>query len=119
MKFFLKLKLFSNHTKTNIINNMNINDFINKWLRPEVKFLILQYTVSSPIKSELKKFLNKRKYIKYKWVRYEYSWRMRTPTPTYCLYIHNSNSKRRGIDLLEEEPNGAVYVSNTKLLINN
>ena len=95
---------------------MNINDFINNWLRPEVKFIILQYTLSSPIKSELKKLFNERKDIQYKWVRYEYSWRFQKPTPTLSLYIlQKKGNEKRCIDLLDEEPNGSVYVSNTKL----
>ena len=40
---------------------MNINDFINNWLRPEVKFLIYQYTIYSPIKSELIQRFNDKK----------------------------------------------------------
>lgn len=91
--------------------NMNINDFINNWLRPEVKSLIFQYTVSTPIKSELKKLFNERKYIQYKWVRYEYSWRLQKPSPTFTLYIVNPTPKKHS-ELLEEESNGIVYVSN-------
>tara|TARA_Y100001935_G_scaffold106712_1_gene88550 strand:- start:327 stop:689 length:363 start_codon:yes stop_codon:yes gene_type:complete len=91
---------------------MNINDFINNWLRPEVKSLIFQYTVSTPIKSELKKLFNERKYIQYKWVRYEYSWRLQKPLPTFTLYIVNPAKKKQHSELLEEESNGIVYVSN-------
>ena len=91
---------------------MNINDFINNWLRPEVKFLILQYTLSSPIKSELSKVFNERKDIQYKWVRYEYSWRLQKPYPTFTFYIVNPTKKQEHFELLEEESNGIVYVSN-------
>ena len=90
---------------------MKINDFINNWIRPEVKFLILQYTLSSPIKSELKKLFNERKDIQYKWIRYEYSWRLQKPLPTFTLYIVNPTKKKQYYELLEEESNGIVYVS--------
>tara|TARA_Y100000741_G_C18223093_1_gene546747 strand:- start:597 stop:908 length:312 start_codon:yes stop_codon:yes gene_type:complete len=102
---------------------MKIADFINNWLRPEVKFLIIQYTLYSPIKSELNELFRKRKNIQYKWIRFEYSWRLKSPIPMYCLYIDDSNKKER-ILLLEEEVNEwtrhkVVFVSNTKLLFNN
>ena len=78
---------------------MNINDFINNWLRPEVKFLILQYTLSLPIKSELSKVFNERKDIQYKLVRYEYSWRLQKPYPTFTLYIVNPTKKQEHFEL--------------------
>ena len=113
------MKLFTNHTTTNILYNMNINDFINNWLRPEVKFLIFQYTISTPIKSELNKVFNERKNIQYKWVRYEYSWRLQTPSPTFCLFVDNPTKRQKNFNplkpidpVLEEESNGLVYTSN-------
>ena len=89
---------------------MNVTDFINNWLRPEVKFLIFQYTISCPIKSELEKVFLKRKTIQYKWVRYEYSCRFQRPSPTFTLYIDNSVNKSTEL-ILEEESDGLVYVS--------
>ena len=116
------MKLFTNHTPTNIMNNMNINDFINNWLRPEVKFLIFQYTISTPIKSELNKVYNERKKIQYKWIRFEYSWRLQTPSPTFCLFVDNPTKRQKNFNplnslkpidpVLEEESNGLVYTSN-------
>lgn len=108
---------------------MNINDFINNWLRPEVKSLIFQYAISTPIKYELNKVYNERKNIQYTWVRYEYSWRQQRPSPTFCLYIDNPIKRKRNFNpfstsrpmepILEEESNGLVYTSNRILLLNN
>jgi|TARA_B110000444_G_C18643829_1_gene502751 hypothetical protein len=104
---------------------MKISDFINNWLRPEVKFLIFQYTISTHIKSELNKVCNERKKIQYKWIRFEYSWRLQTSSPTLCLYVDNPTKRQKNFNplkpiepILEEESNGLVYTPNKKLLLN-
>ena len=44
---------------------MDIKYFINNYICPELKSLILLYTLSTPIKEELLELFEKRKYIKY------------------------------------------------------
>ncbi len=46
---------------------MDITEFVNNWIRPEVKALIQQYALSSPIDRELAKFMETRKHLKYGW----------------------------------------------------
>ena len=44
-----------------------------------------------------------RKDIQYKWVRYEYSWRLQKPYPTFTFYIVNPTKKQEHFELLEED----------------
>tara|TARA_B110000483_G_scaffold239744_1_gene318879 strand:+ start:2275 stop:2655 length:381 start_codon:yes stop_codon:yes gene_type:complete len=101
--------------------DMNIHDFINKWIRPEVKYNIFKYAACVPFKDELIDFFKYKK-TQYVWCNYggaiitvggeTYSYVNKTRT----LWLKNIVSTRKYMTSLIQENNDGtvVYVADKK-----
>lgn len=91
---------------------MDIAVFVNNWLRPEVKSLIQQYTLCSPIKKELETVMKKRECLSYDWcIMHQYCFDTSSARRFSTLYIEDSSKEHpsdKWTDLLKETPNGKV-----------
>ena len=91
---------------------MDISDFINNWVRPEVKGLIQQYTLCCPFKADIKYFLEKRKSKIYGWcIINEYCFDSGKVRHFSVLYLKDSSKItpfEKWTDVLKESPNGNV-----------
>lgn len=89
-----------------------IADFINNYLRPEVKSLILQYTLSCPLGHDIKSIRERRKYLKYIWFKNRYDAANNTNSKSsFSLWIFNpkgDNFEDRWKRLLEENADGSI-----------
>lgn len=101
--------------------DMNIHDFINKWIRPEVKYNIFKYVVCVPFKDELIDYFKSKK-TEYVWSKYggnnvciggeTYFYVGKTRT----LWLKNIVSTRKHMtSLLQENNDGSVvYVADKR-----
>lgn len=84
---------------------MNIKYFINNCICPELKSLILQYTLSTPIKEELLEMFEKRKHIKYKWIDLDCEWYYSLGVyPEWIrIFVIKNKEQKIKIQLIEEQ----------------
>ena len=75
---------------------MDIAYFINNRIPPEIKSLILQYTLSTPIKEELLEFSEKRKNIEYKWFDLDFDYFHSVGVFPEWIRTFSIGKKRRG-----------------------
>ena len=91
---------------------MDICDFINNWVRPEVKALIQQYTLCCPFKEEIKNRMKRHKRIKYGWmITKEYCFDTCRTRHFSLLYIEDTTKTspfEKWTDILKEGPSGNV-----------